>query len=245
MKPRVRIGLYECLSVVEDPRRPSNGTLHDFREILVIMIAATLPNRDTVEEIADWARMREGWLRRLLWLEHGIPSEDSLLRILRLLAPRKFEPALRRWAGGIIKGQGRTLAIDGKTVRGSATGGANAIYLVSAYATHLGIALGQEKVAEKSNEITAIPELLDAFSVKRLMVSIDAMGCQKEIAKQIIALRGDYLLAVKGNQPGLRAPLEDAFVNGAAQAPLRRRSIPAMAGRVHAWNNATTSVRGN
>lgn len=231
MKPRGRISLYECLSAVEDPRRPSNGTRHDFREILVIMIAATLSDCDTVEEMADWARMQEGWLRRFLRLAHGIPSEDTLLRILRLLDPRKFEAAFRRWAGGIVRGLGRTLAVDGKTVRGSATGGETAIHLVSAYATDLGIVLGQEKVAERSNEITAIPELLDALYVKGLLVSIDAMGCQKEIAKQILALGGDYLLAVKGNQPGLRAGMEDAFVDGAATAP-REEEVDTGHGRV-------------
>lgn len=166
MKPRVRISLYEDLSAVEDQRRPSNGTRHEFREILVTMIAATLSDRDTVKKMADWARVQVGWLRRFLRLEHGIPSKDTCLRILRLLDPRKFEAAFRHWAGGIVRGLGRTLAIDGKTVRGSARGVETAIHLVSAYATDLGIALGQEKVAEQSNEITAIPELLEALYVK-------------------------------------------------------------------------------
>lgn len=203
----------DCLSGIDDPRRPSNGTLHDFREILVMAIAAVLSDCDTVEDIADWARMREAWLRRFLVLKNGIPSEDTFLRIFRLLDPKQFEDCFRRWVSGVVTALGGTVAIDGKTVCGSATGGESAIHMVSAFATDLGLVLGQEKVAEKSNEITAIPELLAALQVKGLLVSIDAMGCQKDIAAKIVARGGDYLLAVKGNQPSLQASLEAAFID--------------------------------
>lgn len=200
----------DCL---DDPRRPSNGTLHDFREILVMAIAAVLSDCDTVEDIADWAHMREAWLRRFRVLKNGIPSEDTFLRIFRLLDPKQFEDCFRRWVSGVVTVLGGTLAIDGKTVRGSATGGESAIHMVSAFATDLGLVLGQEKVAEKSNEITAIPELLAALDVKGLLVSIDAMGGQKEIAARIVAQGGDYLLAAKGNQPTLQAKLAAAFID--------------------------------
>ena len=205
--------LVDCLSEIDDPRKPSNGTLHDFQEILVIAIAAMLSDCDTVEDIAFWARAKEAWLRRFLVLRNGIPSEDTFLRIFRLLDPKTFETVFRRWVGGVVGALRGTLAVDCKTVRGSATGGESAIHMVSAFATELGVVLGQEKVADKSNEITAIPELLDALYLKGLLVSIDAMGCQKRIAQKITDKGGDYLLMVKGNQPSLLTAIETAFIS--------------------------------
>ncbi len=214
----------DCLSTIDDPRKPSNGTLHDFREILVIAIAAVLSDCDTVEDIAYWARAKEAWLRRFLRLKNGIPSEETFLRIFRALDPKQFEQAFRRWVGGIVSALGGTLAVDGKTVRGSGSGGESAIHMVTAYATELGLVLGQEKVAEKSNEITAIPELLDALDIKGWLVSIDAMGCQKAIARKIIARHGDYLLAVKGNQPSLQEAIETAFIDCQGRAEVDRQT---------------------
>lgn len=208
-----------CLAEIDDPRKPSNGTLHDFREILVIMIAAVLSDSDTVEDIAFWARKKQVWLRRFLALKNGIPSEETFLRILRALDPKQFEAAFRRWVGGVVGALSEdaalsgTIAIDGKTVRGSGRGGESAIHMVSAFATDLGLVLGQEKVAAKSSELSAIPELLEALSIKGLLVSIDALGCQKSIAKQIVAKKGDYLLMVKGNQPKLLEAIESAFID--------------------------------
>jgi len=189
----------DCLDEINDPRKPSNGTLHDFQEILVIAIAAMLSDCDTVEDIAYWAYMKEAWLRRFLVLKNGIPSEDTFLRIFRALDPKQFETAFRCWVAGVVGALSGTIAVDGKTVRGSGTGGETAIHRVSAFATELGVVLGQEKVAGKSNEITAIPALLDALYLKGFLVSIDAMGCQKRIAQKITTKGGDYLLMVKGN----------------------------------------------
>jgi len=214
----------DCLIGIDDPRKPSNGTLHDFREILVIAIAAVLSDCDTVEDIAFWARAKEVWLRRFLHLKNGIPSEETFLRIFRALDPRQFEQAFRRWVGGIVGARGGTLAVDGKTVRGSGSGGESAIHMVSAYATELGLVLGQEKVSEKNNEITAIPELLDALDIKGWLVSIDAMGCQKAIARKIVARHGDYLLAVKGNQPSLHEAIETAFIDCRDSVAVDRQS---------------------
>lgn len=199
------------LNDLADPRKPSNGTLHDFREILVIAIAAVLSDCDSVEDIAFWARAKETWLRRFLWLKNGVPSEDTFLRLFRAIDPKQFEAVFRRWVGGIVGALNGSIAVDGKTVRGSGTGGESAIHMVSAFATELGIVLGQEKTARKSNELSAIPELLAALDLKGLLVSIDAQGCQKPIARQITERGGDYLLAVKGNQPTLHAAIEAAF----------------------------------
>ena len=199
--------LMGCLNEIDDPRKPSNGTLHDLREILVIAIAATLSDSDT------GARKKEAWQRRFLELKNGIPSEETFLRIFRALDPKQFEAVFRRWVSGVVGALGGTIAVDGRTVRGSGTGGETAIHMVSAFATELGVVLGQEKTARKSNEITAIPELLEALYLKDFLVSIDAMACQKDIARQITAQGGDYLLAVKGNQPALLKVIQAAFLD--------------------------------
>jgi predicted transposase YbfD/YdcC len=201
------------LAGLADPRKPSNGTRHDFQEMLVMTIAAVLSDCDTMEDVVEWSRMHESWLRRFMALKNGVPSEDTFLRIFRLLDPKGFEACFRRWVGQVVTQLNGTIAVDGKTVRGSGTGGEQAIHMVSAFATELGLVLGQEKVASKSNEITAIPELLDALYLKGFLVSIDAMGCQKAIARQIVGKKADYLLAVKGNQPGLLQAIQDAFID--------------------------------
>jgi predicted transposase YbfD/YdcC len=203
----------ETLSDVEDPRQPSNGTRHDFLELLVMTISAVLSDCDTIEDVAAWSRAHTGWLRQFLVLKNGIPSEDTFLRVFRLLDPKLFESCFRRWVSGLIPNLSGTIAVDGKTVRGSGSGGETAIHMVSAFATKLGLVLGQEKVSAKSNEIIAIPELLDALYLKGFLVSIDAMGCQRAIAEKIVARQADYLLAVKGNQPTLYQAIQDAFLD--------------------------------
>lgn len=213
-----------CLNEIDDPRKPSNGTLHDFQEILVIAIAAMLSDSDTVEDIAYWARKKEVWLRQFLVLKNGVPSEDTFLRIFRVLDPKQFEVVFRRWVAGVVGALSGTIAVDGKTVRGSGSGGETAIHMVSAFATELGVVLGQEKVADKSNEITAIPELLEALYIKGFLVSIDAMGCQKSIARQITAKGGDYLLMVKGNQPSLLEAIETTFIDHHEAEGIERQS---------------------
>lgn len=171
------------LDEIDDAREPSNGTLYNFRGILVILIAAVLSDCDTVEDITFWARTKEAWLRRFLVFENGIPSEETFLRILRALDPKQFENMFRRWVGGVVTalsgdaGLGGTVAIDGKTVRGSGTGGESAIHMVSTFATELAPVLGQEKVAAKCNEITAIPELFEALSIKGDVDRADRPKC--------------------------------------------------------------------
>lgn len=173
-----------CLKEVEDPRKPSHRTLNDFAEMLVNAMATAPSDCDTIEDIADWGRTKEPRLRKSLVLNNGIPSEETLLRIFRALNPKQFAVAFRRWVVGVVGALRGGVAVDGKTVRGSGSGGETAIYMVSAFATELGIVLGQEKVASKSNQITAIPELLKALYLNGLLVSIDAMGRPKSIARQ-------------------------------------------------------------
>lgn len=152
-------------------------------------------------------------------MKNGIPSADTFLRVFRVLDPKQFEAVFRRWVGGIVGALEGSVAIDGKTLCGSADGDGPAVHMVSAFSTNLGLVLGQEKVAGKSNEITAIPELLDALYIKGLLVSIDAMGCQREIAAKILDKGGDYLLAVKGNQPTLAQQVRDLVSDAQACGP--------------------------
>jgi len=211
MEASAPMPLMRYLDEITDPRRTGYAHRHNLQEMLVIAICATLSDVDTFEDVAFWATQKEAWLKRFLTLANGIPSHDTFNRVFRILDPKTFEDAFRRWVSGLVTAVGGTLAVDGKTVRGSGDGKARPIHLVSAFATDLGIVLGQEKVVRKSNEITAIPELLNALLIKGYLVTIDAMGCQTEIAETIVAKEADYLLAVKGNQPTLLTTLQDRF----------------------------------
>ena len=211
MATRKTKSLVEYLTQIEDCRR-GNGKRHELVEVLVIAICAIFANVEGFEDMAEWARKKEVWLRRFLRLENGIPSHDTFNRIFRILNPKQFEHVFRRWVSGVVGALRENVAIDGKALRGSATAGDSAVHMVSAYATGLGLVLGQEKVADKSNEITAIPDLLQALAIKGCLVSIDAMGTQREIARSIRTLGADYLLAVKANQPTLQEALHGAFV---------------------------------
>lgn len=203
--------LVECLAEIDDPRT-GNGKRYELVEVLVIAVCAIFAEVEGFDDIAEWAGVKEPWLRRFLRLENGIPSHDTFNRIFRILDPKQFEQVFRRWTGGIVGALRDQIAIDGKALRGSAVAGASPVHVVSAFATRLGLVLGQEKVADKSNEITAIPTLLEALAIKGCLISIDAMGTQREIARSIRALGADYLLAVKGNQPTLHETLDGAFI---------------------------------
>jgi predicted transposase YbfD/YdcC len=211
MAPRRKTTLVQCLSEIEDPR-VGNAKRHDLVEVLVIAICAIFAEVQGFEDMAEWAQVKEPWLRRFLRLKNGIPSHDTFNRIFRILDPKHFEQAFRRWVSGVVRAFGAQVSVDGKSLRGSAVGELGPVHMVSAFATGLGIVLGQEKVADKSNEITAIPALLEALAIEGCLVSIDAMGTQREIARAIRDMGADYLLAVKGNQPTLHAALEGAFV---------------------------------
>lgn len=212
--------LVVCLSEIEDPR-VGNGKRHDLVEVLVIAICAIFSEVEGFADMAEWATHREAWLRRFLVLKNGIPSHDTFNRIFRILDPGRFEQVFRRWTGTVVGALRETIAIDGKALRGAAKRGGHPIHMVSAFATRLGLVLGQEKVGEKSNEITAIPALLEALAIHGCLVSIDAMGCQREIARRIRDLGADYLLAVKANQPGLLEACERALI-GQWEAPVHQ-----------------------
>lgn len=204
--------LVAWLEEIDDPRRRGYALRHELVDILVIAIAGIASGAENFEDVFDWANMKSEWLRRFLRLENGVPSADTINRVFRLLNPAQFEAAFRGWVGGIVGAVEGLVAIDGKTIRGSADGLLAGIHVVSAYATEHGLSLGQVRVAEKSNEITAIPDLLAVLDLEGCLISIDAMGCQREIARQIVEdKKADYLLAVKGNQRSLEIAVSSAF----------------------------------
>jgi predicted transposase YbfD/YdcC len=198
-------------ATLKDPRR-RHRRLHRLLDIITIAICAVIAGADDWQQIATFGQRRRDWLQRFLPLPHGIPSHDTFERVFDRLAPQAFQACFRQWVQALAEVLGvRQVAIDGKTLRGSATGGLAALHLVSAWATANHLTLGQVAVDSKSNEITAIPRLLELLDLHGALVTIDAMGCQKEIARQIVDGGGDYLLVVKDNQPTLLADIQACF----------------------------------
>jgi predicted transposase YbfD/YdcC len=186
---------------------------HLLTDIITIAIAAVLSGMKSYDDIEDFGVVREDWLKTFLELPNGIPSHDTFNRVFANMDPVKFEGCFRNWVGSILEGHtGELISIDGKTIRGAKSHGIKSpIHMVSAWASDSNMVLGQVKVSEKSNEITAIPELLNSLFIKDCLISIDAMGCQEDIAECIIKGKGDYLLAVKNNQSSLYENIEDSF----------------------------------
>lgn len=208
------IGSYfESLS---DPRHLRNRK-HLLVDIIVIAVCGMICGCDGPTAIHRWASERSDWLAQFLSLPNGIPSRDCIRRLVMALRPEAFQECFQDWVcQAIPKNESerqRLISIDGKTCRGShdAAHGLGALHIVSAWASEEGIALGQVATEEKSNEITAIPELLRRIDLTDSVVTIDAMGCQKEIAKDIVAGGGDFVIAVKDNQPKLREAIADHF----------------------------------
>ena len=199
-----------------DPRHTRNRR-HLLVDVIVIAVCGVIVGCEGPTAIVRWAKSKKDWLGQLLELPNGIPSRDCLRRVLSALKPEAFQECFQRWIAerltGDMDGSHRTIAIDGKTMRRShdRAGDLGPLHLVSAWASEQGIALGQIATEEKSNEITAIPELIDQIDIQGAVVTIDAMGCQKEIAKKIKKGGGDYVLAVKDNQPKLHQAIQEYF----------------------------------
>src|SRR5512144_600218 len=196
-------GLLEPFSALEDPRIIGRVD-HRLIDILVITVCAVIACAESWDDIALYGRSKERWLRTFLDLPNGIPSHDTFRRVFMLIDPDAFEHGFMAWTRTLSDQafEREVVAIDGKTVRRSFDRGRGQapLHLVSAWASERGLTLGQRVVDGQSNEITAIPELLDALDVNGCIVTLDAMGCQKEIAARILASRADYLLALKANQ---------------------------------------------
>lgn len=223
----VSTSILDHFSELTDPRR-REGT-YPLINFVAIAICAVICHADDFVAIANWAKAKREWLSQFLDLSAGLPSHDRFNAIFALLKPAEFEQCLLSWITALheITG-GQIVAIDGKTLRRSfdrATS-KSAIHMVSAWATANHISLGQVVVDQKSNEITAIPKLLEVLQISGSLVTIDAMGCQTEIAQQIVAQGADYCLAVKGNQPtlhqGIAAFFNDHLEDDFARAKVRR-----------------------
>lgn len=207
--------LTEAFSGLQDPRT-GPAQRHDLREMILMALCAVLCGADTWVDVAEWAEDNEAWLRRYLLLAHGTPSHDTFGRVFRILDATVFERCFRNWIAGLAGVVDGVVALDGKTVCGSREGENTALHMVSAYATEAGLCLGQEGTRGKGNEIAAIKALLDTLTLKGCIVTIDAIGCQTEIARKIVERDGDYLLAVKDNQGSLADALREFFAEAQA-----------------------------
>lgn len=209
--PRLAIQIY--FRNVRDPRRCPRHALID---VIVIAICAVLCGAQDWQQIVTFGQQRRSWLQRFLTLPNGIPCHDTFERVFNRLNPRAFTAAFQRWMQALAENIGiKQIAIDGKTLRGSAAPARNLgpLHVVSAWASENHLLLGQVAVDGKSNEITAIPELLELLDLHGALVTIDAMGCQKAIAKKIIDGGGDFVLTVKDNQENLRADIQQALID--------------------------------
>jgi len=196
-----------------DPRR--RKVVYPLINIVTIALCAVIAGADDFVTIAAWGRQKRTWLAKILDLTSGIPSHDRFNAVFKAINPAEFERCLLSWVTSLHEvTAGQLVAIDGKTLRQSfdKADAKSAIHMVSAWATANHISLGQVVVDQKSNEITAIPKLLELLDVSGCLVTIDAMGCQAEIAEKIVEGKAEYVLAVKGNQPTLHAGIIEFFL---------------------------------
>ena len=202
-----------------DPRVERNRE-HVLEEILLIAVAAVLSGAESWNDMEEYGNAKLDWLQSFLRLPSGIPSHDTFNRVFAALDPDELERGFVAWVGSIARlTAGEVIAIDGKALCGTrAAGQKTVVHMVSAWANSNNLVLGQRKVDDKSNEITAIPKLLAALALQGTVVTIDAMGCQRAIARQIVEKKADYILAVKENQGHLLEDVKDSFQMLTAQA---------------------------
>lgn len=206
--------LVHLLAFVEDPRKRS-GRLHAFSDILAILVLATLCRCDSADDIEEWGKKEEKWLRKFLPLKNGIPSQDTFLRALAALEPEEFQEVFALWAQDVWPKLGirRQIAVDGKTSRGAKKAGekASRVHTVTAFACDVGQVLAQVSMADKTNEISTLPEFLKGLSLQGALVSIDAIAAQTEVTGTIVDGGGDYLIGLKCNQPTLHKEVVGLF----------------------------------
>jgi predicted transposase YbfD/YdcC len=204
---------HQIFSQVSEPRRTGKGNFrHQLHDILLLVVSAVLCGMDQWDEIADFGFEQQHWLRKYGSFCNGLPSHDTINRVFSAIDPVEFSDCFSQWANSLwVQCDHEVVAIDGKRICNSHHQSNPAIHMVSAFATQNGLCLGQVATQEKSNEITAIPQLLSLLDIKGCIVTIDAMGCQKNIASKIVKQGADYILAVKGNQPLLEEGILDTI----------------------------------
>jgi predicted transposase YbfD/YdcC len=211
MEEEIKFSIIEHFNGISDKRRQP---LYKLSEILTIVICGTIAGADGIVQIVAWAQHHLAWLESIIELPYGIPSHDTIGRVLSIMDPEEFEECFIHWTNAAFKRtNGDIIPIDGKLLNGSydSKSGIHAINVVGAFSTANGVLLGQVKTKTKSNEITAIPKLLQMLKIKGCIITTDAMGCQTDIASAIIKKEADYVLAVKDNQPTLHKEIRETF----------------------------------
>lgn len=216
-RPKPDLSIPRYFAPLQDPRR-RHRRLHPLQDIIVIALCAVIAGAQDWQEIETFGRKRRAWLQRFLELPHGIPSHDTFERVFNRLKPQAFQACFREWVQAVSAAlEIKHIAIDGKTLCGSGSLKLGPLHLVSAWASAQHLTLGQVAVEAKSNEITAIPVLLGLLDLNGALVTIDAMGCQKDIAQKIVDEGGHYALTVKDNQPHLLEDIQQAFAQALDQ----------------------------
>ena len=236
--PRARLGLLlKHFSQLDDTREPWR-VLYPLHEVLLLVTCATIASCDDFDDIVAWGRHHLAFLRRFSEFHHGIPCERWVRSLVNRINPILFGRCFENWVAALWPDRHEFIAIDGKTARRThdRRKGLKALHTLSAYATNARLILAQLSVPEKTNEITAIPDLLDQLAQSKqlegALVTIDAMGCQVEIADKIVAHKADYLLALKGNQPTLEADVEDYFRTAPAAETVTKTTVEKGHGRI-------------
>src|SRR5579864_3927120 len=246
--PRARLALLlEHFSKLGDGREPWR-VLYPLREVLLLVVCATIASCDDFDDIFAWGKHHLGFLRRFSEFHYGVPCERWLRALLNRVDPILFGCCFNSWIAALWPTRHEFIAIDGKTSRRThdQRKGLKALHTLSAYATHARLVLAQLSVPEKTNEITAIPDLLDQLAQSKqlegALVTIDAMGCQVEIADKIVAHKADYLLALKGNQPTLEADVEDYFRTAPAAETVSKTTVEKGHGRIETRSYTASST---
>jgi len=236
--PRARLGLLlKHFSQLDDTREPWR-VLYPLHEVLLLVTCATIASCDDFDDIVAWGKHHLAFLRRFSEFHHGIPCERWVRSLVNRIDPALFGRCFENWVAALWPDRHEFIAIDGKTARRThdRRKGLKALHTLSAYATNARLILAQLCVPEKTNEITAIPDLLDQLAQSKqlegALVTIDAMGCQVEIADKIVAHKADYLLALKGNQPTLEADVEDYFRTAPAAETVTKTTVEKGHGRI-------------
>jgi predicted transposase YbfD/YdcC len=222
MQKHPSLSLVEHFKAVTDPR--VNRTKdHDLSDVLVIAVCCLLCAGESFNDMEDFGKAKEDWFKTFLGLRHGIPSHDTFNRVFQALDPKEFLDCFLRWTQSVRTSIAQEIvALDGKALRRAMNEKENCKYVVSAWAENNGLVLGQLKVEEKSNEITAVPELLRVLELAGCIVTVDAMGCQKKIAKEIVEADADYVLALKGNQEKVHEEVK-SFLDDAVEEKKKER----------------------
>ena len=207
------LDLLSQLSIISDPRQAWKIE-YKLTDILLLTITAVIGGAEGWEEIEDFGTDHLDWLKKYGDFSNGIPAHDTIARVISMISGKRLQSCFAAWMSECHKiTKGDVIAIDGKTIRGTydKSKRKGLIHMVSAFSAANQVVLGQVKTAEKSNEITAIPKLLELLNIRGCLVTIDAMGCQKKIADKVLAKNADYILAVKGNQGRLEKAFDDYF----------------------------------